>query len=265
MSILQGVNIMLEGLGVARATALDTGTTSLVGEAETILHDESQAVQAEEWYTPAVELYEYKIPTVTIPISGGSGNFVFDETITETTSGATGQYKYSGGSIYIVPVTGTFTGGETLTGSTSGATRTGSTLATATTAKLYVSPVWTNVVPSPDREVLKVVKRGDQLYDGTNQTTDFSSPVWLDVIRELYFTDLPFPLASYVSFKAAMRYQDYKKRGRVDNALLNQKMVHWRRIAMREDDALRRTNVLETAEAKRVKGNRTQYYGMNYP
>ena len=71
--------------------------------------------------------------TVRFPVSSVSGTFSSGETITESTSTATGTLRridVSGSTpmLYIVPVAGTFTGGQTLTGGTSSATATGGTI-----------------------------------------------------------------------------------------------------------------------------------------
>jgi len=64
---------------------------------------------------------------VTIPISGGAGNYITNETVTETTSGATGRFISSSATqIFLEKLNQTaFSGSLTLTGGTSGATRTG--------------------------------------------------------------------------------------------------------------------------------------------
>lgn len=73
-------------------------------------------------------------PCVRFPIPGSiTGTYVEGEVITEATSTATGTLRRldAGGSskvLYIEPLSGTFTGGQTLTGGTSGATATGGTI-----------------------------------------------------------------------------------------------------------------------------------------
>lgn len=80
---------------------------------------------------------------VRFPISGGSGTFTEGETITESTSSATGVLRRSDQgagtpALYIDPATGTFTGGQTLTGGTSGATTTGGTIISPSTGKHHI-------------------------------------------------------------------------------------------------------------------------------
>lgn len=80
---------------------------------------------------------------VAFPVSGVSGNFVVGETITQSTSLATGVLRRADigvgtPTLYIVPSTGTFTGGQTLTGATSGATATGGTIQTPSAVRTHV-------------------------------------------------------------------------------------------------------------------------------
>ncbi len=83
-------------------------------------------------------------PCVKFPIPGSiTGTFVEGETITESTSTATGVLKRldDGGSskaLYISVVTGTFTGGQTLTGGTSSATATGGTIESPSALRYHV-------------------------------------------------------------------------------------------------------------------------------
>ncbi|MGE0536638.1 MAG: phage tail tube protein [Pirellulales bacterium] len=82
--------------------------------------------------------------TVKFPIPGSiTGTFVEGETITESTSSATGVLRRAdvGGAskaLYISVTSGTFTGGETLTGGTSGATATGGTIESPSALRWHV-------------------------------------------------------------------------------------------------------------------------------
>lgn len=80
-------------------------------------------------------LYGQSWPTVKIPIPGSvTGTFVVGETVTESTSSAVGVIRRddstdgSAKALYLSVTSGTFTGGQTLTGGTSGATATGGTI-----------------------------------------------------------------------------------------------------------------------------------------
>jgi len=61
---------------------------------------------------------------ITIASGSGAGSFIYDEVITQTTTGATGRFrKWDGANtIYATVTSGTFTGANVVTGGTSGAT-----------------------------------------------------------------------------------------------------------------------------------------------
>lgn len=80
-------------------------------------------------------LYGQSWPTVRIPIPGSvTGTFLVGETVTETSSSAVGVIRRDDSAdgttkaLYLSVTSGTFTGGQTLTGGTSGATATGGTI-----------------------------------------------------------------------------------------------------------------------------------------
>lgn len=91
-------------------------------------------------------LYGASYPCVKFPIPGSvTGTYVEGETITETTSNATGTLRRAdtGGSskaLYIDPTggSGTFTGGRILTGGTSGATSTGGTIESPSSVRWHL-------------------------------------------------------------------------------------------------------------------------------
>ena len=82
--------------------------------------------------------------TIKIPIPGSiTGTFVEGETVTESTSSATGTIRRLdvGGSskyMYVERASGTWTGGQTVTGGTSGATATGGTIIAASAGSNHV-------------------------------------------------------------------------------------------------------------------------------
>lgn len=80
---------------------------------------------------------------VKFPVSSVSGTFQEGETITESTSSATGTLRRDDSTadtpvLYIEPASGTFTGGETLTGGTSSATATGGTIESPSAVNSHV-------------------------------------------------------------------------------------------------------------------------------
>jgi len=255
MTLLQAVNKILKAIGEPRVAATDTGGTSLAGKAEEELNDVNQEVQNRGWHAGTTDDYEMKLATQSIAASGGSGDFLYDETVTETTSGATGQFKTLGPSMLLVPLTGTFTGGETLTGAVSGATRTGAALTVLTEGKHYLNPAWVKVASS-ESEPLRLARRADLLYDETNQTGTFSASVLLDVTRELYFADLPYALANYVACRTAFDMQQRYERESLNSRRLQKEMDDAFAQAVVEDEDMRQSNIFDTPGARKIRGHR---------
>lgn len=54
---------------------------------------------------------------------------------------------------------------------------------------------------------LKVVQRGNRLYDKTNHTFKFTTPIQFDVVWFLAFEDLPEAARQYVYLRAARKFQ----------------------------------------------------------
>ncbi len=255
MTTLQAINKILKGMGEPRVTAVDTGGSSLAANAERELDDVNQEIQNTGFFAGTTDAYEMEFANKSIVVSGGSGTFIYDETVTESTSGATAKFKHIGASMFLVPISGDLTGDETLTGGTSGATRTGAALTTLTTGFHYCSDVWVKVARN-DSEPLRIAKRGIFLYDETNQTALFSVSVLLDVTRWLYFRDLPYGLANYVACKAALDMLERYERGSPNLDRLEKKMMQARANAIVEDEDMRQTNIFNTPHARKIRGHR---------
>jgi hypothetical protein len=274
MTKLSAVNEMLEAIGLPAVDALDTGGTSEEAEAETLLDRWNRRVQAGGWACNEEQGITLEIATDSIQVSGGAGTFTVRETVTESVSGATGEFVYIDTSVspnlmYLTNLTGTFTGAQTLTGGTSAATRTGATRAAVTSSKISVdTDAWLKIQPhrvlmprpfhgqSYASEIINFVVRGGFLYDADQNTYTFEQDVVVDRVLLLAFTNLPETLATYVLRSATVAFQRFKKRGQVDDALAQQQLAEARVRANQEDSDLRRVNVLQTHEAMRVKGNR---------
>lgn len=99
----------------------------------------------------------YWIDQVRIPISSVTGTFVVNETVTETTSSATGVVEEVTSTHLTLKqpfATATFTGAKTLTGGTSGATATGGTPA-ETLTDLKNQVVWAHLSGSTGNGALE--------------------------------------------------------------------------------------------------------------
>lgn len=258
MTKLDAVNKILRALGEPKVSALDTGGTSIEAEAEDFLDDANEEVQRRGWMTNTTRNYEMELPDTLIAVSGGAGSFLYDELVTETTSGATGVFKRidSNNVMHIVSKSGTFTGGQTLTGGVTGATRTGAGLDTVTENTYVVNPAWLKVAPA-EKETRTIVVRGDYLYDETNRLAEFDDIIYLDVVRNLFFTDLPEALAEYVTRFAALEFCEFKKGEATREAVAREQRARLR--ALQEDGDLRRTNMLKSSHSRDVKGRRYTY------
>lgn len=102
------------------------------------------AIARDEWFgNILMACFGTTYGCVEFPVTSISGDFVVGETITETTSSATGELRRidqsgTGGILWIDPATGVFTGGQTLTGGTSAATATGGTIAAVATVRTHL-------------------------------------------------------------------------------------------------------------------------------
>ncbi len=255
MTLLQAVNRILKGIGEPRVVVTDTGGASLAGKAEEELNDVNQEVQNRGFFAGTTDAYELKFANKSILATGGAGNFIYDELVTESVSLATARFKFLDSSILLVPVSGDLTGGQLLTGANSAATRDGGTLTTLTTGFHYLNTAWVKVARNRS-EPLRIARRADLLYDETNQTAQFSESVLLDVTRLLYFTDLPYALAKYVAAKATFDMQQRYERESPNSKRLEKEMDQAFADAVVEDEDMRRTNIFNTPHARKIRGTR---------
>lgn len=264
MEKLTAVNLVRRALGVPAASALDTGALSLQGEAEGILDSKLIEIMGERpWFNSCEYDVELELPDSRFVVTGGSGTFTFDETVTQTTSGATGKFKYlltvgATTYMYLVSVSGTFTTGSlTLTGGTSGATKTGASYTAITEARHAVPDSYLRVVPSARQSVL-FVKQGSYLYnpDPDVRSLDWDENVFVDIQKQLAWTELTQAQQEYVARAAAHEVVQYKKPGQTSLAMAYQNYVKARVAALQEDGdaAPQRKNFFASADAMRARG-----------
>jgi hypothetical protein len=255
MTLLQAVNELLSGLGEPPVTVLDTGGTSEVSEAEEYIGIAMREIVLEDWPQTADESRTVPLPTFRLTVTG-SGVFTWGETCTVggvevvfshvETVGAT-TYMYVSGST--TPGTGTITGG------TSGATRTVTAVLAITSSKIGIGSDWTSIRASPT-EYRRITVRDGFLFDLDDLTTTFTGDVILDIRRDGSFTALTPALRQYVTKRAAVLFQQFKKRGITDDQFLVRRLNEARSVALRERQDHRRTNIHKTAEANAMSGNR---------
>lgn len=258
MTKLEAINEMLEWIGQPPVTALDTGGTTDEAEAENTLDRISQKVQQRGWYWNTELDVDYFVADVKIAVSGGAGTFTLGETVTQTTSGATGTFQYlTGGFIYLTRLTGTFANTLNLTGGTSGATRVGAAY-TAITESLVpygtdILRLWPN-----SAESAKVTQRNGYLWDTEDNTDVLEEDVRLDIVRLLDFTELPYTLANYITVQSAWSFLRYKMPGRTEGLQLRMLEIEKARIAVvQENSDLLKVNIHNTRDGQSFLGDRT--------
>ncbi len=264
MTTLESVNIIIaEALQEPPVTALDTGGTSIEGEAETWLDRVGKRIQGRGWVANTENEQELKIADTSMTFTGSTGTFLDSEIITGSVSTATGTFRYiEGSTIYLNGTSGTFQNGDTLTGSESSVTRVSdSAPTTLTESKIAFDKagrLWLKASPSLTKgETACFVQNGSFLYDTTNRVYVFTTSVFADVVRLRTFTDLPESLATYIVYQTAYEFQRYKKRGQFDDAVLRNAAMTYRIKAEQEDSDTRGRNTMFTLEHTRFKGRRT--------
>lgn len=208
MLILTAVNEMLTAISRKPVTAYTDG---IAAEAATYLDQWSTQIQQRGWHCNTegrskrgITGIDISPPDTTIAYSvAPAGTFLAGETVTETTSGATGRFCYlEGGKVYMNALTGTFTGAKVLTGGTSGATVTGTTLASVTSGYLYVD----SDILSADPLYQYLTLRGGRFYNIEDSTYTFDEPVKVTQVRKLAFADLPDPIARLITVHALIDF-----------------------------------------------------------
>jgi len=260
MTKLEAVNQILMAVGEAPVTALATGGTNEISVAETVLDRETKAILSSGWWCNTLVDVSAKPGLVKLTTTG-SGTFTFGETVTR--GGATGTYCYTDGVyVYVYNDSTTAFSAGTLTGATSGATRTITAVATSSSGKVAIDTDWLFVEASQiGYELRRPIQRGNFLFNPDDNTFLFSSTVRLRIYENVDFIDLPQTLAQYCVASAALKFQRFMKRGQTDDAMLQQEWVAAKIAAEREDESSKGVNVLNTSEARRIRGNRSRTTG----
>lgn len=268
MTTLEAVNEMLEWIEQPPVDELDTGGTSDEAEAERTLDRISKEIQMRSdgrgWYVNTEEL-SLGVPDTKIAVSGVTGTFSYGETVTQSGSGATGTFDHIlSGFMYLHSVSGTFVSGpNTLTGGTSAATATAGAYTAITESRIALNPdELLTVLPSEEEgESLRIVPRGEFFWDTEDGTYTFDESLEITIVRMLDIDEMTNALASHIVKEAAWNFMRYKFPGRVDSEARQLERRAAKAAAWNEDANLRRTNVLETHEARRIKGSRNRYGG----
>lgn len=266
---LEAVNKMLEAIGESPVAALG-GSNVDATDAESILDRVTKEVCGEGWHAnrrhKGTDGIQLELPDNSIGHGTITGTFEFDETVTETTSGATGKFKYTESSVmYLVQDEGSadFTGGETLTGGTSGATCTGTTQTDITSAKHALDDDWLQVDTIGESSEVDVSREGTFLFDIENDTATFSKDVYVEVLKRLNFDDVTPMMKSYIMNKASREFQQYKRGGRVMDGYKAEDTLRTRVEALHEDAENDDDNLIDNTWAGNMLGRRNRQ-GFNH-
>lgn len=264
MTTLDAVNEILAGVNEPPATALDTGGSTDVAEAETFLDRSNRTVQEEGWTFNTRDPYEITTASVVVTVGAITGTYQPLETVTQSGSGATGVLiARSGSSLYIAPSddSASFAGSGTMTGGTSGATATASAVADVTTAPIQIPSTWLLVSRSRlngvGRGSVDFVWSGTVLYDRENQTALFDPDLLVSIAATelITFTSVPVPIQQYIVAHAAVRYQRYRKAGRIDDSFLTEQLAIARVRAQQHEQDVAGPTLLQTPESLRMFGS----------
>ena len=259
---LNAVNEMLESIGEPPASALDTGGTSIVAQAESILDREAHQILERGWWANTDPEVKYEPPDRSIAASGGSGSFTFGETITGGTSGAIGTFQYEdGGEVFYFAESGDLQSGETITGSDSGATRnTTAGPSTITEAKVPFGPDVIDAEPTKRSLREKIAMRGDFFYKRDDATFTFDSSFVMAVTYLIDFADLPRYLQRLIVRKAALAFSRAVKGSVQEDAIARQELDRAWAIALQQNDDKEMPNALRDTHGRETRGRRLGRY-----
>jgi hypothetical protein len=264
---LNAVNRILQSIGQPHATALESPLTGVTdeGKAELELNRFVREMQMKGWSFNVVGDHELSLATTSIAVTGVSGPFEFDETITGGTSGATGTFKYiDGTTMFLSAVTGTFSASEALSGAVSAATATTSgSPVSVTSSKIAFNNVdWLWVSPWNIETAHRFAPRGGFLFDRQDKTFAFSSSKKVRYALSLTFEDLTEWIRNLVISEASIGLAEWLKWDTGDINRLISARNRYRSVAERQESMLRDTRATSTPEAQAFMGGRGSGHGI---
>lgn len=260
MTKLEAVCEILDAIGESHATALNPGT-SIEGQAETFLNRWDERIQRTGWHVNKIYNITLDPPDTTIAYSvAPSGTFVAGETVTETTSGATGrlhEVDTVAKLLYITQASDSsadFTGSQVLTGGTSAATVTGTTLAAVTEGRILLDSDVLSADSYGSSAGVDVAVRGGALFDIENDTDVFSDSIVIKQTELVTFADLPQELQEYITLEAAAEFQRKKLGATEVRKDLAIRLLDARNAAYKDDASKSGASVLTTQRAYTSQG-----------
>ena len=255
MTKLEAVNELLEVIGEYPFAALDTGNTSVASDAETVLDCFNLRIQSKGWHENTIKT-TLSPPDVEIAVSSVSDTFTDGETVTESTSLATGRFHQidADDNMELTTLTGTFTGGKTLTGGTSTETATGAAATDLTEGQIVVDDAVIRIDTAGSSASINVTLRDTKLYNITDETYTFSDALTVDQTVLLDFAALTPELQAYITAAAKMNFNQTREQDRTQDAFLKEELEAAMREATRMDMENEDLNILRTEHAYRIQG-----------
>lgn len=104
----------------------------------------------------------------------------------------------------------------------------------------------------------KVTMRDEKVYNLDDETFVWTDDMRLNVVSKVAFAQLPPALRDYIIKQAAVKFQRFKKRGRVDEQIMQNELLEARIAAEHEDGDAAERNMLDNAEHYNLRGRRRE-------
>ncbi len=234
---LQCLNKMLETIGEYTLDQITTDNPDQV-QANSILDRVSRQIQSQRWHCNHRRRVLLEVPTDTIEVSGGLGDFEFGETVVETATGASGEFKYIlDGVMFIIKDDGSadFLGADSITGQTSAANRDTAAQADITESRHALNERWLRVDSDYLSRNIDVCRTGDFLFDKDRNSFQFDFELTIELVLLIPLEDLPPALLDYICSQAAREFQQAARNGQVADGFSSEDVFAKRVVALNED------------------------------
>lgn len=234
---LQCLNKMLETIGEYGLEQITDLNPDQV-QANSILDRVSRQVQSQRWHCNHRRRVLLKVPTDSLAVSGGVGDFEFGETVVETATGASGEFKYIlDGVMFIIKDDGSadFLGADAIVGQTSAANRDTAAHAEILEARHGLSELWLRVDSDYLSRTSDVCRTGDFLFDKDRNSFLYDFEITVELVLLIPLEDLPPALLDYICSQAAREFQQAARNGQVADGFSAQDVLAKRVVALHED------------------------------
>ncbi|HUU82373.1 MAG TPA: hypothetical protein VM243_02610 [Phycisphaerae bacterium] len=257
---LQAVNKCLSAIHEWPAAALDTAGDTIITRAEEEVDKYCTQLQQKGFHENTEDDIELFPPDLQMSLTGEvTGTFIAGETVTETTSGATGTFYQIDTDMFLLVASGEFTGGETLTGSDSSATVTGDVPTAITEGQIVLAADVLEADTWGASAGRDVTIRDGKLFDRDNNTLVFTESLKMQLIRELPFAELSVGFRFWIACAAAVRFQRSHLGSKNADPELLQEMADARDTFYRSNADRADHNILRTTMARQIQGRGGTY------